>query len=100
MDEKKVQNEELQSRRDFFKNAAKAALPILAGAVIASNPILAASAEIPMGCNYSCSGGCSGSCSSSCGFGCSGSCKGGCGGCKGACTSSCTSCMGGCKGFY
>lgn len=88
---KNATNEELQSRREFFKKAAKGALPILGAIMLANAPVIAKAAEeVPMGCNYSCSGGCSGSCSSSCGFGCSGSCKGGCGGCKGACRASCT----------
>jgi CXXX repeat radical SAM target protein len=89
---KNVKNEELQSRREFFKKAAKGALPILGAIALANVPgVMSAASVNPLGCNYSCSGGCRGSCSSSCGFGCSGSCKGGCGGCKGACRSSCTS---------
>ena len=90
--EKKSKNEELQSRRQFFKRAAKGALPILGAIALSQMPILsqAHEAQNEMGCNWSCSGGCSGSCSSSCGYGCSGSCKGGCGGCKGACRSSCS----------
>ena len=92
MKEKK-KNEELQNRREFFKNAAKKALPIIGAIALANTPVLAHAMEEdaePSGCNYSCSGGCSGSCSGYCGYGCSGSCKGGCGGCKGACRSSCS----------
>ena len=101
MEKENNKKEEIQSRREFFKQAAKSVLPILGTVALMSNPIVAKAAESePMGCNYSCSGGCSGSCSSSCGWGCSGSCKGGCGGCKGACTSSCSSCTGTCKGYY
>lgn len=37
---KNGKNEELQSRREFFKRAAKGALPILAGAALLSSPIL------------------------------------------------------------
>lgn len=87
--EEKNKREEIQSRREFFKKAAKAALPVVGAAILSSVPFMNAEAA-PSGCGYTCSGGCSGSCSSSCGFGCSGSCKGGCGGCKGACRSSCT----------
>ena len=35
---KNGKNEELQSRREFFKRAAKGALPILAGAALLSSP--------------------------------------------------------------
>ena len=87
--EEKNKREEIQSRREFFKKAAKAALPVVGAAILSSVPFINAEAA-PSGCGFTCSGGCSGSCSSSCGFGCSGSCKGGCGGCKGACKSSCT----------
>ena len=86
--EEKNKREEIQSRREFFKKAAKAALPVVGAAILSSVPSFMQAAE--SGCGFTCSGGCSGSCSSSCGFGCSGSCKGGCGGCKGACRSSCT----------
>lgn len=37
--------EELQSRREFFKRAAKGALPILAGAALLSSPILSETAN-------------------------------------------------------
>ena len=84
----KKQNEELQSRREFFKKAAKAALPVVGAVVLSSLPNIMQAAET--GCGYSCTNSCYGSCGSGCGFGCSGSCKGGCGGCKGVCRSSCT----------
>ena len=43
---KNVKNEELQSRRDFFKKAAKGALPILGAIVLAGSPgILKAASE-------------------------------------------------------
>lgn len=35
---KNEKNEELQSRREFFKKAAKGALPILGLAIMATNP--------------------------------------------------------------
>lgn len=38
-------NEELQSRREFFKKAAKGALPIIAAAVMASAPAVVKAAE-------------------------------------------------------
>lgn len=100
--ENKKQNEELQSRRDFFKKAAKSALPILGAVLLANTPtIVKASEADSMGCNYSCSGGCSGGCGRVCSYGCSNSCSGSCsGGCKGTCAYSCSgSCSGSCRGY-
>jgi len=65
--EKNKKNEELQSRRDFFKKAAKT-LGILA---LASAPtILNAAEATPMGC--------SGQCHNSCYRGCAATCTGTC----------------------
>lgn len=76
----KKKNAEVQSRRDFFKKAAKAALPILGIAVLAGNPILAQASEMATGC------GCTGSCT---------------GGCVNTCARSCTACSDGCaKGCH
>ncbi|MDE7377902.1 MAG: Cys-Xaa-Xaa-Xaa repeat radical SAM target protein [Paraprevotella sp.] len=78
--EKKNQNEELQSRREFFKKAAKGALPILGAVVLAGAPAIVNAAEPsePMGCTrYGC-GTCTGSCRSTCSGGCSTTCSGGC----------------------
>lgn len=108
----KKNNEELQSRREFFKKAAKGALPIIAATVLASAPAIVKAAEPPMDCNYGCSsgclyycsGGCSGTCEGSCSFGCSSTCSGFCSGaCKGMCQQSCygscsNSCYGTCLG--
>lgn len=85
----KNKNEEIQTRREFFKKAAKATLPVLGAVVLSSIPLAEAKAQF-CGCGYSCSNSCHTSCGSGCGYGCSGSCKGGCGGCKGACMNSCT----------
>lgn len=90
--EKKNKNEELQTRREFFKKAASAALPILGVALLASNPIVAKATEADR-CyaGYACTGACSG--------GCKGSCGGSCTGCSGACKGSCKySCSGTCSG--
>lgn len=95
--EKKNRNEELQSRREFFKKAAKGVLPILGATLLANTPLLVkATEEDPMGCNYSCSYSCSNSCSGSC----YGGCKGGCGGaCSYSCQNTCKgSCQGSCRG--
>lgn len=62
-------NEELQSRREFFKKAAKGALPILAGALLMSNPVVSQAAESSMscaGCNNRCMNSCFNTCHSSC----------------------------------
>ena len=79
----KKSNEELQSRREFFKKAAKAALPVVGAVVLASMPsdIFAMNRT---GCN-GCSGACS-SCTGSCTSNCTGACYGGCSGrCSGSC---------------
>ena len=89
---KQKENEELQSRREFFKEAAKKALPVIGAIALASSPIIAQAAEkTVMSCNYGCSNSCSGGCSSSC----IGSCKGGCTGCSLSCQGNC---KGGCQG--
>lgn len=58
--EENGKNEELQSRREFFKRAAKGALPILAGAALLSSPILSetANAMSCAGCNNRCMNSC------------------------------------------
>ena len=88
--EKQSKKDEIQSRREFFKNAAKKGLPIMAAAILASTPLISKAAETTMGCNDSCYNGCS--------VNCTGTCKGWCdGGCKGSCTGTCnTSCKNGC----
>ena len=79
----KNENEELQSRREFFKKAAKAALPVIGAVVVASIPTMKAKA-VP-GCYGSCLNECDGSCNDSC----YGSCRGGCN----------SSCTWGCRGM-
>ena len=88
---KTKKNEELQSRREFFKKAAKGALPILGALALSQvSSVLSAAEKMPMGCQYGCTSSCYGSCSGHCNIGCSGGCTGSCGGCRGACMSSCT----------
>lgn len=102
--ENNKKNEELQSRREFFKKAAKGALPILGAIVLANAPVIAKAAEEPMGCKYGCSSGCEGACSGTCHYGCKQSCYHDCtktcaGGCKTGCKHSCTkTCGATCKG--
>ena len=85
-------NEELQSRREFFKKAAKGALPILGAIVLASNPAIMGATETVgsrMGCT-SCSGTCTVTCGGNCKNGCTGTCTVTCGGsCKNGCTGTC-----------
>ena len=96
-------NEELQSRREFFKKAAKGVLPILGAIVLVTSPAIVKAAETPMGCHGmscvgTCYGGCTGGCSKSCMGSCDGSCRGGCqGGCQNSCYQACTSCTGSCQ---
>lgn len=107
-------NKNLQGRREFFKEAAKKALPILGAVVMLSNPVIAktvessttkSSGDCGNSCTNSCYSGCSGECKSSCLTNCSLNCKGvtandeGCGGCSGRCFLSCSGeCSSGCKG--
>ena len=79
MENKKERNEEIQSRREFFKKAAKGALPILGAVLLASSPIISKAVESePMGCSeYNCHVGCKNACES-CKYTCEGSCKGSC----------------------
>ena len=75
-------NEELQSRREFFKQAAKAALPVVGAAIMASVPFVKSEAATGCyngGCMYGCDGGCNDSCYGSCKGTCNASCKYGCG---------------------
>ncbi|MDO4190942.1 MAG: Cys-Xaa-Xaa-Xaa repeat radical SAM target protein [Bacteroidales bacterium] len=83
MEKKKA--EELQSRREFFKNAAKAALPVV-GAIIVTNVPTISKAEAPMGCDYSCLYGCDNTCNNGCYVSCSRGCKTSC---TGTCDHSC-----------
>lgn len=98
---KRIQkNEELQSRREFFKSAAKGALPILAAVMLVGVPNVVLAEEPAMGCGSSCRGGCLGQCSSgSCRLSCDNSCKNGCtGSCHNGCTGGCKgNCQGTCK---
>jgi len=94
----KEKKDDIQSRREFFKKAAKKALPIVGAIVLASVPIEKADAQWGSGCNscsggcMGCSGGCTGDCGSSCGRGCSGGCTGTCqNSCSGTCSNMCTS---------
>lgn len=70
---KQNKNEELQSRRQFFKKAAKATLPILGAIVLANTPLSSQAIEHATGCL-----GCRGKCMASCKGTCNGTCSGTC----------------------
>jgi CXXX repeat radical SAM target protein len=79
--EEKNKREEIQSRREFFKKAAKAALPVVGAAILSSVPFVetkAATGCYNYGCLNSCEGGCNDSCYGSCKNTCSASCRYGC----------------------
>ena len=103
---KNKNNEEIQSRREFFKKAAKGALPILGAVVLTSTPILVQAKDVveSSGCNDYCEGSCRGGCDRSCSITCDTTCRGACdGSCSGTCDTTCyqacdSSCRGGCEG--
>lgn len=90
---KNEKKEELQSRRDFFKKAAKGALPILGAIALANMPIIAKASQSESGycgCSGNCSGSCSGGCNTTCYHNCYNTCKGGCNyTCSRTCNTSC-----------
>lgn len=68
---------ELQSRREFFKKAAKGAMPMLAIAALLPSILtscLPDDGKEPSGCGKSCSGSCEGDCSNNCDSLCGGDC--------------------------
>lgn len=74
----KEEKDELQSRRQFFKKAAKGALPILGAIVLSQSPLIGSASNISNGCSrYGC-GLCTNSCTSNCKGGCQTTCSGGC----------------------
>lgn len=92
--------EELLSRRQFFRQVASKALPIMALTAIPSllkscvidDPVYiedfcsGCTGKCTNSCQGLCVGGCYGSCSGSCSSGCQGACKGTC---KGTCYTAC-----------
>lgn len=92
-------NNETQNRREFFKEAARKALPIIGAVALLGNPVIARAVESEnLGCNGYCSQHCSAGCASTCRGNCSGTCDKTCtGGCKGSCGSVCSrQCSAGC----
>lgn len=88
---KEKENEELQSRREFFKKTAKGALPILGISLFGTSLLTSCDKddEPSNGGNNGGNGNCS--CSNTCSGSCSGDCAGNCDGCSGSCyTTGCT----------
>lgn len=79
-----MQNE-LKNRREFFKEAAKKALPLFAIALLGTSTITSCTKQ--NGCGNSCSGSCKTDCSGECGSSCNKACS--------ICSQSCSN---GCKG--
>lgn len=78
---KNEKNEELQSRREFFKKAAKATLPMIAAVALANVPIVGKAETIgscPRSCGITCQSQCVDTCAGLCRYSCMGSCKNGC----------------------
>ena len=70
-------NEELQSRRQFFRKAAKGALPILGAIALSNIPtnLLASSTTVCPGCGSSCKNNCTKPCKSNCAGMCTDNCR-------------------------
>ena len=91
-----MENNNLKSRREFFKEAARNALPIIGVVALMSNPVIAKAVDTEaMSCTNSCYNSCSGSCTDAC----TGRCREGCSGCGTACQKGCSiGCTGTCSG--
>lgn len=87
--------EEIQSRREFFKNAAKKGLPIVAAIALAGMPAISKAESEPTNCKYE---ACVGGCYHGCYGGCTDNCTSCHNGCKGGCKDICTGCHNGCSG--
>lgn len=94
-----MKKESLKNRREFFKLAAKKALPIIGTIVLANTPIIAQAAKktsCDNSCSNSCKGRCTGGCQTACaadgcGHTCAGSCRGHCNYvCRDSCYNDCT----------
>lgn len=98
---KEKKNEEVQSRREFFKQAAKKALPVIGAMILVSSPVISQASEKSNSCNGNCYGVCIDTCNRDCTATCKSTCKGGCkGSCRDTCSTRCDSgCKGGSKGY-
>lgn len=88
--DKKGKKEEIQSRREFFKKAAKGALPILGAIVLANTPLISNATEMITtscaGCNNRCMNSCFNTCYERCNKHCADNCSSNC---RGTCSNSC-----------
>ena len=96
-------NDDLQTRREFFKKAAKSVLPILGTICILNTPFRAQAKKIAMGCDdgscqFECMTTCREACSNDCTFGCGNTCYDSCIGCRETCRGSCDGSCSGCSG--
>lgn len=91
-----IDEEDVISRRDFFRRGVKSSIPIIAIAIIGNFALQSCDALAPNCSN--CANGCDDTCHNSC-KGCKGTCKGRCGGdCFAICNGECiNSCKGGCR---
>ena len=111
---KNKENEELESRRQFFRQTVKRTLPILGAILLSNSQLIGAIHKIEpnkkekptdceSGCVFSCSGSCTNTCLESCILGCKDSCSSMCrdscnGSCKDTCSGACKEdCMSTCK---
>ncbi|MBO6024471.1 MAG: Cys-Xaa-Xaa-Xaa repeat radical SAM target protein [Bacteroidales bacterium] len=85
------ENKNLQGRREFFKEAARKALPILGAVALMSSPVTAKTFHVvSKDCsNSECTKSCVDVCKNTCNTMCHEGCKGCNGTCKGSCLDSC-----------
>lgn len=83
------EKEDVISRRKFFKEAAGASLPIIAGSILL--PFIMSSCDGAHSSCVNCANGCDNSCYRSCKYDCTGNCRNSCAlGCANECHSDCT----------
>lgn len=96
-------SKKIQTRREFFKKAAKRALPILGAIIVSGIPsVTLANEKVPTGCRNDCRTVCEVTCSRGCDRACEDNCSGTCEGCQGNCYGDCVgnckeTCQGGCQ---
>lgn len=101
-------NDELHSRREFFKKAARGILPIISAIVLGSGTqLVKAMQRTPTGCESACFKSCDFVCTETCERTCTGFCTAACNGsctstCQGRCRDDCsgkctTTCFGSCR---
>lgn len=93
-------DKELLTRREFFKKAAKSALPFLVAIALTDIPFVAKAVESAADCRSGCIGKCSNGCTAKCKVGCMIVCSEYCKNkCKEYCKDNCVDyCKGKCKG--